>query len=48
MSQFKAGMPRWWRRFKFLMTYQDILAGRKVVYEYTENGAKRLRVEVVR
>jgi hypothetical protein len=41
-------MPRWWRRFKYLMTYQDILMGRKVTYTQTIDGRQTMRVEVVR
>lgn len=43
-------LPRWWRRFRFALTYQDLLTGRKVAYEYTDipTGQKKLRVEAVK
>jgi hypothetical protein len=43
-------IPRWWRRFRFAMTYQDLITGRKVAYEYIDikTGLKKLRVERVK
>lgn len=42
-------IPRFWRRFRYMMTLQDIILGRKVTYIYTDwQGVQRMRVEAVR
>ena len=49
MSQFKGGLPRWQRRFRKLLTAQDILQGRKVLVEtHLDDGTKHISIEKVK
>lgn len=42
-------LPRWWRRFKRLMTAQDLIMGRKVVVEtHLDDGSTHYSIEAVK